>query len=270
MAEYTENQIRFGWLNKSEMLEAIHNGDLNEYDVCFTKDTHEEFIINSKLEPISIKSRLRIYGSVDAATQDINEDKTLTYPGEILSIRDGEKFIAYVVNELDNEYFVTPVYADRMIDYNGLQNVPIKNLEGSVTNPIILADLDDGLYKITGHFIIPTGNEVTSIVGNFIIVEQTGLNEKSIKRINSNSIFDYYIKNENVRVDEYVTNEYMESKGYATKQYVDSTIAALEISLREYIREYVETTCTLLIRNLIDDELNMRYSTEQDIEGLFN
>ena len=270
MAEYTENQIRFGWLNKAEMLEAIHNGDLNKYDVCFTKDTHEEFIINSKLEPISIKSRLRIYGSVDAATQDINEDKTLTYPGEILSIRDGEKFIAYVVNELDNEYFVTPVYADRMIDYNGLQNAPIKNLEGSVTNPIILTDLVDGFYKVTGHFIIPTGTEVTSIVGNFIIIETTGLDEKIIKRINSNSIFNYYISGDNISTDKYVTEEYINAQGYATEEYVDTSALALKISLEEYIREYVENTVELLVVHIVNDVLDARYSTDEDIENLFN
>lgn len=270
MAEFNEQNIRFGWLTKAEMLQAITDGNLNAYDVCFTRDTHEEYIINSKLEPISIKSRLRIYGSVDAATQDINEDKSLTYPGEILSIRDGEKFIAYVVNELDGEFFVTPVYADRMIDYNGLQNAPIINLDGSVTSPIILADLEDGFYKVTGHFIAPTGTEVTSIVGNYIIVETDGLHSKIIKRINSNSIFDYKINNGEVVVDKYATEEYVKQQGFATKDYVDTTVAALEISLQEYIREYVEVTCTLLIRHLIDDELNMRYSTEEDIENLFN
>lgn len=270
MAEYNENLIKFGWLTKDEMLSAIQNGDLNEYDVCFTKDTHEEFIINSKLEPISIKSRLRIYGSVEAANQDINEDKTLTYPGEILSIRDGEKFIAYVVNELDGEYFVTPVYADRMIDYDNLTNTPIKNLDGTVTNPITLTDLDDGFYKVTGHFITPNGNEVTSIVGNYIIIETTGLNNKIIKRINSNSIFDYIIENDTVKINKYATEEYVKNQGYITEDEVDIKISALRISLEEYIKEYVEVTCTLLIRHLIDDELNMRYSTEEDIEKLFN
>lgn len=270
MAEYTESQIRFGWLTKEEMFSAIQNGDLDKYDVCFTKDTHEEFIINSKLEPISIKSRLRIYGSVDAATQDINEDKTLTYPGEILSIRDGEKFIAYVVNELDGEFFVTPVYADRMIDYNGLQNAPIKNLDGSVTEPIILTDLDDGFYKVTGHFVIPTGNEITSLVGNYIIIETTDLYTKKIKRINNDSIFDYVITNDEVAVNKYATEEYVKEQGYATENYVDEKVVALEISLQEYIREYVEVTCTLLVRHLVEDELNMRYSSEEDIENLFN
>ena len=73
MAEYNEQNIKFGWLTKEEMLQAISDGKLNQYDICFTKDTHEEYIINSSLEPISIKSRLRIFSSVDVAIEEINK-----------------------------------------------------------------------------------------------------------------------------------------------------------------------------------------------------
>lgn len=32
MAEYNESQIRFGWLEYQEMIDAIADGSLNEFD----------------------------------------------------------------------------------------------------------------------------------------------------------------------------------------------------------------------------------------------
>lgn len=271
MAEYIENQIRFGWLNYEEMVEAIENGDLDQFDICFTRDTHEQYLIDSKLNPVSIKSRLRIYASVEAAIEDINSTNQ-TYSGEIISIRDGEKFIAYVVNQFaDETYYISPICSDGQVDYNDLQNVPLVNIEGTVANPINLLDLDDGFYKVTGHFISPsTGKDITSIVGNIIIVESS-VGSKTIKRIGTDKIFDYVIASDgSIKTEKYATDEYIKSQGFATEEYVENQMVALKASLEEYVREYVATTCTLLIKHMIEDELNMRYSTDQDIKDLFN
>lgn len=271
MAEYIENTIRFGWLNYDEMIEAINSGYLNEYDICFTKDTHEQYIIDGKLNPTSIKSRLRIYASVESAITDINSTKQ-TYAGEILSIRDGEKFIAYVVNQFaDGSYYITPVCSDGQVDYNDLQNVPIINIEGTVTNPINLLELEDGYYKVTGHFISPsTGNDITSLVGNIIIIESS-VDGKIIKRIGTDKIFDYIVDFEgNVKVDKYATDEYIKAQGFATEEYVSIQMTALKVTLEEYVREYVATTCTLLIKHILEDELDARYAQDKDIENLFN
>lgn len=269
MAEFVENNIRFGWLNYAEMLEAIEEGSLDQYDICFTKDSHEQFIINKNLEPISIKSRLRIYSSVEAAIEDINISKQ-TYAGEILSIRDGEKFISYVVNQFnDGQYYISPICSDGQVDYNQLQNAPIKNVDGTVTSPIVLANLEDGFYKVTGHFITPVGNEVTSLVGNFILIE-TFIDGKRIKRIGDNNIFDYTIDIDgNITSDKYATEQFIKEQGYVTEDYVDAQMEALKLLLEEYIKQYVETTCTLLIRHIIEDELDARYADESDIQELF-
>ena len=238
--------------------------------MCFTRDTHQEFIINSKREPIAINSRLRIYGSVDSAIADINETSQ-TYAGEILAIRDDEKFISYIVNQFDDgSYYVSPIFKDNQIDYNELQNIPVKNLEGTVTNPIKLVDLEDGWYKITGHFITPKNTEVTSIVGNYIIVEQQSVNTKLIKRIASKDIFDYVITDGKVTSTKYATEQYIKDQGFATEGYVDTSLAALKATMEDFIREYVATTCTLLIKELINQELNHRYADAKDISDLFN
>lgn len=269
MAEYNEQSIKFGWLNKEEIVQAIESQSLNKYNIVFTKDTHEQYIISASLEPIPIKSRVRIFSSVDTAIEEINKS-SVTYSGEILSIRDGEKFIAYVVNQLDDgAYNVDPIHSDNMVDYNGLQNVPLKNIEGTVTEPIVLTDLEDGFYKVTGHFIVPTGNEITSIVGNIIVIESISLTERTIKRINNNSIFDYVLKDDICTVDKYATEQYIKEQGYTTEADVDIKLEAFKVTMEKYIEDYVDTTVSLLIKYMVSEELSTRYSTDQDIQDLF-
>lgn len=270
MVEYNEQNIKFGWLTKDEMLSAISDGKLNQHDICFTKDTHEEYIINSNLEPISIKSRLRIFSSVEVAIEEINKTPS-TYSGEILSINDGDKFIAYVVNKFeDGKYYITPVYSDSMIDYNELQNTPVKNINGDADNPISISELEDGWYKIAGYFKTPLGTVTTSVVGNLFIID-TSIEGKKIKRICNDVIIDYYIDNDgNVTNDKYATQQYIESKGYATDASVDIKLEAFKLAMQDYIEEYVETTVSLLVRFIVNEELASRYSTNQDIQDLFN
>lgn len=270
MVEYSEQSIKFGWLNKEEIAQAIESQSLNEYNIVFTKDTHEQYIISASLEPVPIKSRIRIFSSVDTAIEEINKS-SVTYSGEILSIRDGEKFIAYVVNQLDDgAYNVDPIHSDNMVDYNGLQNVPLKNIDGTVTEPIVLTDLEDGFYKVTGHFTTPVGTTTSSIVGNIIVVE-TEIDRKKIKRICSDIIVDYTIDNNGeITSDKYITQQYIESKGYATNASVDVRLEAFKLTMQEYVEDYVETTVSMLIRYIVSEEISSRYSTNQDIQDLFN
>lgn len=269
MAELNENLIKFGWLTFEEMMQAIQDEKLDAYDVCYCKDTHEQYLISSNLEPVPIKSRVRLYGSVEQALSDI-QDSPNTYAGELVSVRDGEKFIAYIVNQFaDGTFYIAPVCSDGMIDYNSISNVPIKNLEGSVTEPIVLSDLTDGYYKVTGHFITPTGKTIHSIVGNMIVVDTINLTTKNIKRISSDNIFDYAISTSGVVLKKYITDEYLIEKGYVTKDYVDSQIAAMDVVTHKELEQYVAETCTLLIKHLIDDDLQNRYANDKDIEELF-
>lgn len=264
---YESSLIKMGWLKYQEMIDAISHGDLEKYNVCYTKDTKEIYIINAELQPVPIKSKLRTYPSPEVATTDINST-VQTYAGEIVSILKGNAFVAYIVN-LDsstNKYFVTPVDNERLIDYDELTGIPIVNLKGTVGSPVIVTSLEEGYYKIKGRYINPKGVEVNSFVGDFVLVD---LNNK-IKIITTTDIKDYTIENNMVIEDKYTTSSYIESLDYVTNTELTEQIAALQLSLREYIREYVQETCTMLVRYLIDEELNKRYATSEQIHSLFD
>lgn len=261
--------IQFGWITKQEMLNAIEEGVLDQFDICFTRDTHEQYIINAKLEPVPIKSHVRVYGSVEAAISDI-QNTSNTYVGEIISVSDGDKFIAYVVNQFDDgTYYIAPAVSDSQIDYDKIQNIPIVNLEGTTDEPVILSELNNGYYKISGHFITPDGVEVTSYVGNFIIVNSDILSGKQIKRISSKNIVDYSITDEQVTSSKYITEDYIKDNNITTTDYVDNAVTVLKNEMEKYIQNYVATTVTLLIHQIVNDEIDARYSTENDIESLF-
>lgn len=42
MAE-SNNRVKYAYLNYNEISERLRIGDIDEYDVIFTKDTHEQY-----------------------------------------------------------------------------------------------------------------------------------------------------------------------------------------------------------------------------------
>ena len=64
-------------------------------------------------------------------------------------------------------------------DYNDLQNVPVKNLVGAESNPIILSQLQEGNYILTGFYkFTETDSEINRInrteisVANDIVTDE--------------------------------------------------------------------------------------------------
>ena len=87
----------------------------------------------------------------------------------------------------------------------------------------------------------------------------------------SDVIVDYTINNNGeVTSDKYATQQYIENKGYVTNDSLDTKLEAFKMTMQEYVEDYVETTVSLLIRHIVSEEISSRYSTNQDIQDLFN
>lgn len=265
--EFNENLIKFGWLTKADMFTAISNGSLGKYNICFCKDTKEQYLIDENLSPISIKSRVKVFQSAEIALNEIQND-TSVYSGELISVKDNDKFIAYIVNEIDGNFTIEPI-SKKSLDYDKISNIPIKNLDGSVSTPIILKNLNSGYYKITGHFITPDNIEITSYVGNMIYIEKSS-DKILIKRININSIYDYFIDSSgNVTQDKYLTENYLREKGVVTLQDIDEKLKTLDYINRDELEKYINETFDSIIKQAVKDELDERYCSSEDIQNLF-
>ena len=53
-----DTRAKFGFLAYDDMLSRIAEGTLDQYDIVFSKDTKQVFIINENLEPIAMHSKV--------------------------------------------------------------------------------------------------------------------------------------------------------------------------------------------------------------------
>lgn len=263
-----ENAISFGWLSLEEMNRGIVERKLQPYTIVYTKDSHEQYLIDAEMKPVLIRSKVQLFSSEEAAIEELNNQGD-AYAGQIVSILDGDTFRAYMVNQWSaGAYYVTPIYGNKSVDYNDLSNIPIINVESSVTNPVDLTTLSDGTYKIN-YFVSPsTGKVLSSIVGEFFVISRD-VNTIYIKRIAFDKIYDYTITNDKTTVKKYITDSFLEENGYVNDSNLDKKLQALTYVNRTQLEDYVKNTVEMLIVHILNEQLDLRYGTEADINAMF-
>ena len=273
------SRAKWAYLPYASIQQKIDEGILNSYDIIYTNDTHENIIITPELQMWSVKSKIYTFNSVSDANVKLNEN-TDTYKGQIVSILNGDKYTAYVVNQDSNGvYFATTLSAEN-VDYNNLGNRPIENLVGTLDAPIMIDGLDTGMYKVKGQYKISTTDITTylSTDGDLFIVEISAT-EKFIKRFTKKTIQDFVISDGEIKKNTYITEEYLADNGYSTNDYVDVKLTAFETSIKNDIESYVEQTVEDIIINkvdtIIDERLDVKLderiqiSTNEEVEDFF-
>lgn len=251
-----ENQVKFGYLNKQDILKAIENGILGAYSIVFSKDEKCQYLVLEDLSLLEIRSRLNIYDSVEIARISINNDSA-TYEGQIVSILSGDHYRGFIVNKFGDEYDVTDLCNNPdAIDYDQLRNVPIINLYGTSDNPIDILVQPDGTYMVKGVYIAPDGTKQTTLVGHYY-----SKYNNNITKIASDKITKYVIDADgNVSSSDYITEDYLRNKEYIQKKDLDVEVSNLGYVKSNDIVDIVEET--------IDEKLiNI---TEEEIEDLFD
>ena len=273
------SRAKWAYLPYNSIQQKIDEGVLDAYDVIYTKDSHENVIITPDLTLWSVKSRIYTFDSVADANTALNTN-TDTYKGQIVSILNNDKYSAYIVNQDPNGvYFATALSADN-IDYNTLGNRPIENLVGTLDSPIMISNLDTGMYKVKGQYKISTTDITTylSTDGDLFIIEVSDA-EKFIKRFTKDTIQDYVISDSGVEKKVYVTDKYLIDNGYSTTTYVDSKLTAFEETIRQDIQTYVEQTVEQVIEQKVDEIIDERLdaklderikgSTDEEVQNFF-
>lgn len=257
-------RAKWAYLSYDSIQTKIDEGVLDAYDVIYTKDSHENVIITPDLTLWSVKSRIYTFDSVADANTALNTN-TDTYKGQIISILNNDKYSAYIVNQDPNGvYFATALSVDN-IDYNTLGNRPIENLVGTLDSPIMISNLDTGMYKVKGQYKISATDITTylSTDGDLFIIGESDTG-KIIKRFTKDTIQDYVISDNGIEKTTYVTDKYLTDNGYSTTTYVDSKLAAFEESIRQDIRTYVEQTVEDIITEKVDEIIDERLDAKLD------
>ena len=273
------SRAKWAYLPYNSIQQKIDEGVLDAYDVIYTKDSHENVIITPDLTLWSVKSRIYTFDSVADANTALNTN-TDTYKGQIVSILNGDKYTAYIVNQDPNGvYFATALSAEN-IDYNTLGNRPIKNLIGTLDIPIMISSLDVGMYKVKGQYKISATDITTylSTDGDLFIIEESDA-EKFIKRFTKDTIQDYVISDSGVEKKTYITDKYLADNGYSTTTYVDGKLTAFEESIRQdiqtYVEQAVEDVITEKVDEIIDERLDAKLderikgSTDEEVQNFF-
>ena len=273
-----DGRAKYGYMSCDSIPLKIQSGDIDAYDIVYTTDTHENYVISPDLEPLAVRSRIYVFDSVENANTLLNVN-TDTYIGQIVAILCNDTYRGYIVNSVDSQFTVTPLWENPdQIDYNTLGNRPIVNLEGTLGNTIIVDELDNGIYNIKGQYKIDSSDITLNISANEILfmVEKSDDSIK-IKQISHDNITDYLVLDGVITSDTYITSEYLSQCDYATKEYVDIKIAALQESINENVREYIsdivdEQLGTVLdekIENSMSDFLLDHMAKDEDVTGVF-
>ena len=134
------------------------------------------------------------------------------------------------------------------LSYRKLTDKPIEYLIGSLTVPVTISTLDDGIYKIKGQFIIGGYDEDT--------------HGTSITQFQGNSILLYFIQQDG----DYVTDKYVTEKWVNDQNFMSAD------SAKQFIQEQLELTVSDLVDKKIDEALDKKIGglESADIANIFN
>ena len=270
------DRIKFAYLTYDDMLSKLESGEINEYDIIYSKDQYVTYLITEDLQPLQLRSRVYVFDSISEAEIKLNES-TDTYVGQVVAILDDDTYRGYIVNQKSGKFIVTPLWEhSEPIDYDTLGNRPIINLVGTVGKPIMVSELDDGIYRIKGQYKISDLEETIYLSASYIIITVSKNNQNiEIKKITSDNITDYIITNSDIYKNTYVTEQYLKDNNYTTTSYVDTKIEALELSIKEDMRGYVQDAITEVfgeeLDKKIDDRIDEKFvpMSDSQIRNLF-
>ena len=136
-------RAKFAYINKDEIVPYIQNNTLNSADIVYTKDTHENYFISPDLIPIAIKSTIYCFESEKEAEEILNQSSD-TYAGQIVSIRKDDVYKGYIVNKSKekDKYIITSLEEDIT-----------QNIYGSFDENLFLTNAETGKITLSDDVI---------------------------------------------------------------------------------------------------------------------
>lgn len=267
-----KNRSRYGYLNMADIQDRIDSGKLDAYDLIYTKDTHECYILTEDLEQVPIKSRVYQFPSEEEALLYLNAT-TDTYEGQLVAIKKNNRYKAYIVNKDDEDLWCVTLLsdADGQIDYNTLGNRPITNLSGTLANPVIVENLENGIYSISGQYkVFDSIDTIFSSYENHIFLVEKSETETHIKDISSTDMVTYSLVDGEIQKDKLITLKFLEDNNYVTDSDLDKKLQTLDVLTKteagEYIAQAVNSYLDSKLDSAIDQKLDEKIVETADTE----
>ena len=144
---------------------------------------------------------------------------------------------------------------------NELETIGIPCFEGAQDAPIVLSDLQDGIYQVKGYQKI-SPSDITTLNNDsyiFVIIETENEVQK-IRRITADDLSTYTVQNDTVtNVDATVTESYLDLHEYVTQDVVDEKMDKIPSP----------TGNKLVISDVNGDIVESNYTTDSFVAGNF-
>ena len=223
----------------------------------FCKDTNTMVFVDSNLKIQDIK------GFNQSSIVVVEELPSENIQSNTFYICNGTGYL--LINDI-----LVPVFkdisgepTDSVNDYDKLNNIPIVNKHGEISSPIILCDLENGSYSISGQYKIGGNLDTIYVPSNNVIflIDSDNIN-KYITKLDANVICIYTVNLESMNVvkNEYVTQSWILTQGYATINYVDDAINELNQKIASSILDGIAKVSQL--------ENDVGYLTADDFGGI--
>lgn len=187
----------------------------------------------------------RTFITVDTIEQRDNLDQNKLINGRMIRVNDVGGAPAYYVWNA----------ADKVWEKSEDKDQGIPEVIGTTENPIILSELEPGLYRVIGTYKISPTYEMITLTGIHHLVFVSEDDEPNIKVITDSDITDYKVSGEDVIfVNAYATQKYV-ADHYVTKEYVDNKIAVIEAQISEIISEFDDKVLAI-VNERLDEALN--------------
>lgn len=266
---------------------ALQRGVLKYPGLCYIQDekTIAWVTIDNKLQYVKgdkqitdvkcIDSNLLFYSGDDLlfaydismtdedADHIVEEVKKTIGLDDYVKSSDLSKLLDDIIGNLEDKSTVVDYI--NSLSYNKLTDVPIVNLTGTLTVPIIISDLDDGIYKVHGQMII--GGKNTTVQSSadeilYLVSHDSDTSSTTITKIQGKTITLYFIQQDGeYKVDRYITEDWINNKDFMSsadvKEYVNSII---ETTVLEVLDEHLDTALDSKFSGLNSDDINNMFS----------
>lgn len=196
---------RLGYLAYADIQDRLDNGLIDQYDVVLVKDRDTAAYIAPDGTIHDITARMNAYMSEATAVRALNASP-YTYVGMPVAIWYEGSYKLYIVDGEPNNWTVLPAWGNPTnFSYNELVDVPVINKVGTISDPVILSELTDGMYAVVGVTRVTRDSSIVSLSSPELVVVNNG--GDSIQRMSGDKTYSYEIDGELIKEAEVTTDE---------------------------------------------------------------